>query len=145
MPQNLMNVGADYSFSCYDGTSGALVDFDDIESIKITAQKHDIAARPYNDDPRFGYVADGFKIEFDIVRTDSSLEDYAVLQNQNLDNGVVQNPGFLNETIINPDGSTSRYQYTNFVWFVTDHGDVSREKIVKIKVEGMASRKVQIA
>lgn len=145
MPQNKMNVGADYTFSCYDGTTGALQDFNDIESLKITAGKHDLASRPYNDDPRFGYMPDGFKIEFDIVRTDSSLEDYAVLQNQNVDRGVVMNPGFLNESVINPNGTTSRYQYTNFVWFVTDHGDISREKVVKIHVEGMASRKVQIA
>jgi len=26
---------------------------------RITAQKHDIATRPYNDFPRYGYVPDG--------------------------------------------------------------------------------------
>jgi len=58
---------------------------------------------------------------------------------------VVQNPGYLNESIINPDGSVSRYQYTNFVVFLTDHGQISRDKVVTLKLEGMASDKVAIS
>ena len=46
---------------------------------------------------------------------------------------------------VNPDGSISRYQYTGFVVFLTDHGSISREKTVTLKLEGMASDKIQIA
>jgi hypothetical protein len=53
--------------------------------------------------------------------------------------------GYLNETVNNADGSVSRYQYTGFVFWVGDIGDVSRDQNVKMSAEGMASQKVQIA
>ena len=53
--------------------------------------------------------------------------------------------GFLNETVNNADGSVSRYQYTGFVFKVTDLGDISRDSVVKISASGMASAKVLIA
>lgn len=140
-----MNVGVDYSVSFYDGASGTLQDLGDVQNVQITAMKHDIKSMPYNNVPRFGYVPDGYKVEFTITRSGSALENFAVAAAQSFNNGQVQNPGFLNESITNPDGSISRYQYTNFVVFLTDHGAISRDKVVTLKLEGMASDKKQIA
>jgi hypothetical protein len=145
MPTNGMNVGVDYSITYYDATTGALVELGDVQSIKITAMKHDIKSSPYNNLPRFGFVPDGFKIDFTIQRQGSVLEDMMVAFSQNFQAGRVTGSGFLNETINNADGSVSRYQYTNFVVFLTDHGDISREKVVTLTLEGMASDKVKIA
>lgn len=145
MPVNNMNVGVDYTISFYDTASGVIVDLGDVQSVKITAMKHDISSRPYNDVPRFGYVNDGFKIDFTITRTGSELEDFMVQAAENFNAGKISTSGFLNQTIRNPDGSVSRYQYTGFVIFLTDHGDISREKTVSQHLEGMASRKIQIA
>lgn len=140
-----MNVGVDYTITYYDSTSGALINLGDIQDVKITAMKHDIASKPYNQVPRFGYVPDGFKIDFQITRNGSTLEDLMVTFGQNFNQGNVQGAGYLNETINNPDGSISRYQYTGFVVFLTSHGDISREKVVTLTLEGMASDKVKIA
>lgn len=140
-----MNVGVDYSITYYDSTTGGLINLGDVQSVKISAMKHDISSKPYNQVPRFGYVPDGFKIDFTITRTGSVLEDLMVRLSDNFNQGNVQGVGYLNETINNPDGSVSRYQYTNFVVFLTDHGDISREKVVSIHLEGMASDKVKIA
>jgi hypothetical protein len=63
----------------------------------------------------------------------------------NFNAGNILTPGFLNQSIINPNGVVRRYQYTNLVVFLTDHGDISREKVVSLKLEAMASDKVQIA
>lgn len=145
MPVNGMNVGVDYSITYYESVSGGLINLGDVQSVKIIAQKHDISSKPYNQLPRYGYVPDGYKVDFTITRNASTLEDLAVLNSANFNAGNVQSPGYLNETIINADGSVSRYQYTNFVVFLTDHGDISREKTVPIKLEGMASDKVRIA
>ena len=145
MPINGMNVGVDYSISFYDGTSGTLVDFGDVQDVKITAQKHDIKSMPYNKPSRYGFVPDGYKIDFTITRTGSALEDIAVLNESNFNNGQVQSPGYLNESITNPDGTVSRYQYTNFVIFLTDHGNISRDKTVTLALTGMASTKNKIA
>lgn len=145
MPVNAMSVGVDYTITYYDGTSGALINIGDVQDVKIAAMKHDIKSSPYNQVPRFGYIPDGYKIDFSITRTSSTLEDLMVTLAANFNAGTVQGTGYLNETINNPDGSISRYQYTNFVVFLTSHGDVSRDKVVTLVLEGMASDKVKIA
>ena len=145
MSVNGMNVGTDYTFSYFSGQTGQLVNFGDVQNVNVTAQKHNIATRPYNAVPRFGYVPDGFKIDFTITRAVSLLEDISIAYSQAFNVGAVIQPGFLNETILNNDGTVSRYQYTNCVVFVTHHGDISREKTVTIRVEGMASDKISIA
>lgn len=145
MPTNSMNTGVDYSFSYFDGASGQLLDISDIEDVNIVALKHDIKGQPYNNYPRYDYIDDGFRIEFSILRTSATLENYMVTRSQQLQSGTVRQPGFLNQSVINPDGSTSRYQYVNCVVFLTDHGNISRDKPVKLKLEGMASAKTQIA
>src|SRR3978361_1233623 len=139
MSVNGMNVGTDYSLSYFDGNSGTLVDLGDVKDVKITAQKHDIKSTPYNRVPRFGYVPDGFKIDFTITRTGSVLEDLMVTLSANFNAGLVNKPGFLNQSVNNADGTVSRYQYTGFVIFLSDHGDISREKTVSLKLEGVGS------
>jgi len=145
MPTNAGNTGVDYSFGYYDGNSGAMVDLGDVQDVKIKAQKHDLSNRPYNGPPKFDYVPDGYKIDFTITRTVSTLEDLAVTREANFNAGSGNKAGYLSEAVNNTDGTTSRYQYTGFVFFMSDHGSISREKTVTITGEGMASKKVQIA
>jgi len=70
------------------------------------------------------------------------MEGLMVINEANFNNGQIMSPGYLNETITNPDGTLSRYQYQNFVVFMTDIGDISRERVVSQRMEGMASVKV---
>ena len=140
-----MNVGTDYSLAYFDGNTGIIVDLGDVQSVRIVALKHELKSMPYNTVPRYGYVPDGFRIDFSIVRTAALMEDLMVTFSKNFNQGSVIQPGYLNESINNPDGSVSRYQYTNFVIFLDDHGDVSREKPVMLRLTGMASDKVAIA
>ncbi|WP_407146241.1 hypothetical protein [Bradyrhizobium sp. ORS 86] len=145
MPVNGMNVGVDYSLLYYDGTSGTLVNLGDVQNVKITGLKHDVKSQPYNDVPRYGYVPDGYKIDFTITRIGSVLEDAMVAFEKNFNTGQIQKPGYLQQTTVNPDGSISRYQYTGMVIFMGDHGDIARDKVVTQSLEGYASTKVQIA
>ena len=69
MPVNGMNVGVDYSIMFYDGTSGQLVTINDIQDVQITALNHQLKNSPYNTVPIHGYVPDGYRVEFSIVRT----------------------------------------------------------------------------
>jgi hypothetical protein len=140
-----MNVGVDYSIAFYDGTSGTLIDLGDVQNVKIVAQKHDIGSKPYNGPPKYGFVPDGYKVDFTITRTGSELEDFFVAAEANFNAGKVQSSGYLNQTTTNPDGSVSRYQYSGFVIFMPDHGDIARDKVVTQSLTGMASTKIQIA
>jgi hypothetical protein len=145
LPINGMNVGVDYNISYYESTSGTLISLGDVQSVKIIANKHDIKSAPYNQVPRFGYVPDGYKVDFTITRTGSILELLMTTFSVNFNAGNIITPGFLNQSVNNPDGTVSRFQYTNFVVFLTDHGDISREKVVSLRLEGMASDKIVIA
>jgi len=145
MPVNGMNVGRDYQILYYDANQGLIQSLGDVQNVRITAQKHDIASRPYNQPPRFGYIPDGYRVDFTITRTGAQLEDLMVLNETNFNNGQIMSPGYLNETITNPDGSISRYQYQNFVVFMTDVSDIARERIVSQRMEGMASKKVPLS
>jgi hypothetical protein len=145
MPVNGFNVGNDYTLSYYDGSSGALVNLGDVQDVKIHALKHDVKSMPYNSPPRYGYVPDGYKIEFSITRSGPDLENFMVAAEKSFNQGAVQKPGVLNQTTINPDGSISRYQYINMVIFLTDHGNIQRDAVVKIMLDGYASTKTQIA
>jgi hypothetical protein len=145
MPINGMTVGPDYTFGYYDANSGALINLGDVQNVQISRQKHDIASHPYNNVPRFGNIAAGYRITGTVVRGVSALEDFQITLDQMFNNGKAVQPGYLNETINNADGWISRYQYTNFTFALTEHGDVSREKTVTLKFEGMASDKVSLA
>ena len=145
MPVNAMNTGVDYTFGYYDANTGQVVDLGDVQNVKITRNKHQLKSTPYNAPPRFGYVEDGFNINFTITRTGAALEDFSLNQAAAFDAGSVIKAGYLSQSVNNPDGSVSRYQFTGFVFFMDDPGDVAREKQVTITCEGAASKKVKIA
>lgn len=145
MSQNGMSTGRDYTLSYYDADTNSIVELGDVQNVKITARKHDIKSQPYNNDPRFGYIPDGYAVTFEIVRTGPELENFQLTQNTRFSEGLSNKAGFLNETITETDGSVSRYQYTKFVFFITDIGTITREAPVKMSAEGMASSKVPLA
>jgi hypothetical protein len=145
MAVNNMAVGRDYSFVFYDTNSGAVLDLGDVQSVRISAVKHDIKSQPYNGPPRFGYIPDGYRFAFTITRVGPDLENFQLAQTAAFEAGTHVTSGYMNETVRNPDGSVSRYQYTGFVFWTGDIGDISRDTNVKMSAEGMASQKVQIA
>ena len=55
MPTNGMNTGTDYQFLFY-GPNGALLAINDIQDVKVDAQKHDLKNQPYNGVPAYGFV-----------------------------------------------------------------------------------------
>lgn len=145
MPINGMTVGRDYSLAYFDTDTNQVIDLGDVQNVKITAQKHDVKSTPYNDVPKFGYIPDGYKVTFTVVRTGPDLENFQLAANARFNAGIASRPGYLNEVVNNGDGTVSRYQYTGFVFYVTDLGEISREKPVQMQCEGMASDKKAIA
>lgn len=144
MSVNGLNVGVDYSFGLYDTNSGITLDLGDIQSIKENALKHDISSRPYNAPPKFGYVPDGYSGTFTIVRTGSKMEKLQIILSNNFNNGVPIQSSFINKIVT--DGTvTSKFQYTGVTFFLSDIGDVSREKTVTQTISWMASDKQQLA
>jgi hypothetical protein len=149
MPANGMNVGTDFSFGLYDANSAQTLPLGDVESIKETAQKHDISSRRYNAPPRYGYVPDGYSGTFTITRTGSQMEQLQIQLSNNFNNGVPVLSGYINKIVTDAGpqgvGITTKYQYTGVCFFLSDIGDISREKTVKQTIVWMASDKQQLA
>lgn len=145
MPASNMSVGRDYSIVFYDRNTGETVEFGDLQSFRITQRKSDIESNPYNGPPRFGYVPGGYEMTFEIVRTNGQLENFHLGLVDDFYAGRHVRSGFLNETVRDPSGNIHRYQYTDFVFFLSDATDVSREKNVGMRAEGRASTKRRIA
>jgi hypothetical protein len=145
MAINNITVGRDYYIGFFDADTNQMIDLGDVQNVKINAQKHDVKSMPYNDVPRFGGIPDGYKVAFTVVRTGPDLENFQLAANTRFNAGSSTKAGFLNETVTNPDGSVSRYQYTGFVFWVSDIGEISREKPVQMQAEGYASDKVALA
>jgi hypothetical protein len=144
MPTNAGSVGVDYSFGYFDANLNALIDLGSVQDVKISAQKKDLKNEPYNGPPSFDYAPDGYKLTFRLVRTKAGLEDLMIQREANFNAGGINKSGYLNETINNADGTVSRYQYTGFVFFMGERGDISRDKLVMQSCEGMASSKKPI-
>lgn len=144
MSVNKMTVGRDYSFGFYDQNTGGLIDLGSVQMVKVSQPAHRIENRPYNGDPSFGYIPDGYRFAFTITRTSNQLEDYMLNLIERFRAGQSIQPGFLNESITDDNG-TVRYQYEGFTFWITDLGDISREGVVKITAEGAASHKRKIA
>lgn len=145
MAQNGLSVGPDYAFGLYDGTSAQILVMDDVQSVKVTKHNTSIASKPYNSRPRFAHVADGYSGSFALMRTSPILDKLEVLRDAGIYNGNVMPPSFLNETINNPDGTVSKFQYTNVDWYVTEMADVSKDKAVTRTVEFHASDRIQLS
>lgn len=145
MPTNNMVVGRDFSLSFFDARTNTVVDLGDVQGVNITQQKHDIKSMPYNDNPRFGYITDGYRFSFTLIKTTKALEDFALDQSANFEAGGNCPSGIMNETVTYADGSVQSYQYPGFVFFLTDIADISRDKAVPSRGEGMASTKKRIA
>ena len=139
MPSAAGNLGVDYSFGYFDANSNALVNLGSVQDVNETALKHDLKNMPYNAPPVYDYAFDGYKFTFRIARYNSTLEDLLILRERFFNQGAVLKPGYLNKTVNNADGTISRYQYTNFVFFMTDRGNISRDRIVLQNCEGFAS------
>lgn len=145
MAVNGMSVGKDYQLTFYDPNTGGLVDFGDIQRFRAEGKHHDIKSMPYNDDPLYGYIPDGYSGSFECTRKNPKLERLQIALNQAFSSGQNILAGYITESVHEADGTTTRYQYTKAVFKITEICDVSREKTVPQRVDFMASNKIEIA
>lgn len=86
----------------------------------------------------------GWSGSFELDRTDDSVDtfmaDYenAYYNNQNMQAAT------LTETIIETDGTASRFRYTGVMLKPTDMGDAAGDKTIKQTVEFLASRRLKV-
>ena len=139
-----MSLGVDYNFGLYDANTGTVIKMGDVQQITMTHLKHDVKSMPYNANPRYAHVPDGYQGTFRLIRTGPALENLQLALNARFNTGTPMLPGFINETVIEPNNTVSKYQYINVDFTLVDVGDISREKNVTQTVHWFASDKVQL-
>lgn len=86
----------------------------------------------------------GWKGSFEIDRFDSTLDDFWALAEANYYNGVNTPYGFIQETVQEPNGGISQFRYEKVVYDLKDVGAREGDKVVKMKLEFMASRRLKV-
>lgn len=143
MPVNNMSIGKDVSVVIITST-GSL----NIPAAAITK----FSAKPITENEvRIGMdgitralvVPTAYKGTFEVDRMNSSIEDWwasveaAYFSGQNIPSGTIT------ETISNPDGSIGQYRYTGVMFDMEDLGDREPTKVIKQKLNFVASRRVK--
>ena|SRR5215469_10513617 len=144
MPAAGMSLGVDYNFGLYDANTGAVVNLGDIQQIMEHRRKHDIDSKPYNGQPKFANISDGYEGTFRCVRTGPAMQNLQIFLDAKLNSGAPMLPGYINETIFENNGTLSKYQYVSVDFALVDAGDVSREKNVTITIHWRAADKVRL-
>jgi len=83
----------------------------------------------------------GWKIDIEIDRFDSTLDDFWAAAEDAYYSGQNLPWGYIQETISEPNGGTSQYRYEKVAYKVTDLGAREGDKVIKMKLEALASRR----
>jgi len=86
----------------------------------------------------------GWSGSFSLQRSSNVMDNYFALQEASYYQGVDQLPMTITETITEPSGVVSTYQYTNVVIVFDDAGNWSGTEIVRQRISFLASRRQQL-
>lgn len=104
----------------------------------------DLKSRPLNSPPVHMNIPDGWKGSAKVDRQDASLDDFTAQAEAAYWAGQNVLKGSITQTVTEPDGSTSRYRFTNVSLKITDPGSWSAEKLVDQSLEFEASRRIKV-
>lgn len=86
----------------------------------------------------------GWSGSFTLQRDSNFADHYFALQEASYYQGIDQLPLVITETITEPNGNVSQYQYTNVVLMMDDAGNWSGTEIAKQRITFMASRRQEL-
>lgn len=86
----------------------------------------------------------GWSGSFTLQRASNVMDNYIALQEASYYQGTDQLPITITETISEPSGVVSTYQYTNVVIVLDDAGNWSGTEIVRQRISFMASRRQEL-
>lgn len=87
---------------------------------------------------------EGWSGSFTLERSNNVMDNYIALQEASYYQGTDQLPITITETISEPNGTTSQYQFTGVVITMEDAGNWSGTEIVRQRISFMASRRIEL-
>lgn len=128
----------------YNAPEG-VIDFDMITGFKADPKVGEINVIGMDGITRHIITHDGWEGEFDIDRSNDTVDSVWAQLEENYHAGMAQGTGIINETIMEEDGAVSQYQYTEVLLKLKNAGDKKGKEVVKQKMGFFAQRRLKIA
>lgn len=143
MPLNGFSVGRDISTSIQ--TPSGLLDLPGLTKFTSKPETTDKKVKLINGRTKHLIFPDGWVGSFEVERMNGDIDDYFAAQEANYFAGQNLLPSSITETITEPDGSTSQYQYTGVILRLDDAGDWAGDETIKQKISFMAETRIKVA
>jgi len=144
MPINSLNVGRDVVLDIVDPQNGGILAWATLtgfQSKQRTKQLQSIAMDGTNN---YAEVPQGWDLTFSVDRSSPAVDDYFATVEDGYFTGLDQVGIQVTETISEVDGSTSQYRYDGVALKLSDAGNKSGDNLIRMKIDGVASRRRQI-
>ena len=143
MPQNGLSLGRDISFIITTSTGNLPVTVNATD-YNIKQLTKDLKSEPIGSPTIYGVAYDGWSISMKIQRANPLIDQYFAQREADYWAGVNLLSSTIFETIDEPNGLRSQYQYTGVVLKYDEAGDWKSNEFVRIGLSGMASRRIRI-
>lgn len=145
MPVNGFTVGRDTTVNM-TGPNGTniILPPDQVTNFDAKPLKREDVSRPLNSPPKFLYMPDGWRLTIEADRKDASLDQYMADVEQAFWAGAAVNAGTVFQTITEPDGSVTQWQYEGCQFWVEELGNYRADGKVAQRIEGAASRRRRV-
>lgn len=145
MPINNQTIGKDVSVNIVTSTGNFTIPPAAITKFDATPDTSTERRKGLDGISRFAVYPDGWKGSLEIDRFDSTVDDYWAQYESDYYAGRNLQPATITETIQEPSGAITQYRYTGVLFDLKDIGAREPDKIIKQKVDFVASRRIKVA
>ncbi len=144
MPINSLSVGRDVVLDIIDPSNGGILAWAAITAFQSRQQTRRLQSIGLDGTNNFAEIPQGWEVTFSLDRSSSAVDDYFATVEDGYFTGLNYLGVLVTETISEVDGSTSQYRYENLALKLADAGTKSGDNLVKMKIEGVASRRRKV-
>lgn len=139
------SVGRDLTMVVVNQVTGAAVKWATLCKADFRQMTKQLEWKPLNGNIAFADLPGGWEVNLELDRSDGSVQDYFVLDENNYLSGGTTTTFYLQETITNPDGSVSQYRYINGAMKLSNAGSFAMDDKVSLKVDARFGRCMKVA
>ena len=145
MPINSLSVGRDVVLDIIDPSNGGILAWSALTAFQSRQQTRRLQSIGLDGTNKFAEIPQGWEVSFSLDRSSSAVDDYFATVEDGYFTGLNYLGVLVTETISEVDGTTSQYRYENLALKLADAGNKSGDNLVKMKIEGIASRRRKVS
>jgi hypothetical protein len=145
VPINSLSVGRDVVLDIIDPSNGGILAWASITAFQSRQQTKRLQSIGLDGTNHFAEIPQGWEIAFSLDRSSAAVDAYFAQVEDGYFTGLNYLGVLVTETISEVDGSTSQYRYENLALKLSDAGVKSGDNLVKMRIEGIASRRRKVS